>query len=62
MIQEGATVTHVDPTINDGLKMFVKETNDEQAKALCSLNDGSDNWYDQSDLRVVDPAQSGFVG
>jgi hypothetical protein len=61
MIQEGTYVVHSTKTINDGLRMYVKEIDSEENKALCSLNNGTDVWYDFKDLTVKEEAQPGFI-
>ncbi|MEQ6166151.1 hypothetical protein AAOE16_03060 [Ekhidna sp. MALMAid0563] len=52
MIQAGSKVVHEkDPNINDSLMMDVIEI--EDGKALCSLNDCSEQWFSIDDLREI---------
>lgn len=55
------TVKHNDPQINGGQEMSVLEENEDGSQVLCSLNDGSEEWFNAADLTFIKGSAGDFI-
>ena len=57
----GDTVKHADSSVNNGHPMTVSSMDEEDKLALCRLDDDSEEWFDVSDLTVVEDFDDSFI-